>query len=139
MWGGRYRTTSETGATLSDVPMTITRSTRSRSCSTRRRLNSSGRFSPKKVISGFITPAFLEGSPDDDYFDLLMLALSRELSKRAKLDQWNTVDDAVELIRRSNNIIVLTGAGMSPYSIFRLRGDIFSFPRNETRDKDGGD
>jgi NAD-dependent histone deacetylase SIR2 len=41
------------------------------------------------------------------------LAISRELSKRIKLPQYNTIDDAVELIKRSKNIIVLTGAGIS--------------------------
>jgi NAD-dependent histone deacetylase SIR2 len=41
------------------------------------------------------------------------LAISRELSKRIKLQQYNTVNDAVELIMKSNNIIVLTGAGIS--------------------------
>lgn len=35
------------------------------------------------------------------------------MSKRIKLPQFNTIDDAVELIQRSHNIIVLTGAGIS--------------------------
>ena len=50
--GGRIPGTSATGATLSDVPMTMTRSARSRSCLRSRCLNSSGKSSPKKVISG---------------------------------------------------------------------------------------
>jgi NAD-dependent histone deacetylase SIR2 len=62
---------------------------------------------------GLRPPPFLEGSPDDAYYGLLSLAISRELSKRIKLPQYNTVDDAVELIKKSNNIIVLTGAGIS--------------------------
>jgi NAD-dependent histone deacetylase SIR2 len=44
---------------------------------------------------------------------LLSLALSRELSKRAKLTKYNTIDDAVDLLKKSKNIIVLTGAGIS--------------------------
>lgn len=39
--------------------------------------------------------------------------MSRELRKRAKLDNFNTVDDAVDLIQTAQNIIVLTGAGIS--------------------------
>jgi NAD-dependent histone deacetylase SIR2 len=35
------------------------------------------------------------------------------LSKRIKLPQYNTIDDAVDLIKKSKNIIVLTGAGIS--------------------------
>jgi NAD-dependent histone deacetylase SIR2 len=58
-------------------------------------------------------PAFLEGSPDDAYYSLLSLGISRELSKRIKLPQYNTIDDAVDLIKKSRNIIVLTGAGIS--------------------------
>ncbi|CAI4219881.1 unnamed protein product [Parascedosporium putredinis] len=42
-----------------------------------------------------------------------LLAIARELSKRAKLTRFNTVDDAANLISRSKNIICLTGAGIS--------------------------
>jgi NAD-dependent histone deacetylase SIR2 len=44
---------------------------------------------------------------------LLGLAISRELSKRLKLPFYNTIDDAVGLLKKSRNIIVLTGAGIS--------------------------
>ncbi len=56
-WGtccGKTPTTSETGATFKDVPMTRTRSTRSRSWSINRSWNVAGRSSPKNVMSGFI-------------------------------------------------------------------------------------
>jgi NAD-dependent histone deacetylase SIR2 len=62
---------------------------------------------------GIRPPAFLDGAEDDAYFSLLSLALSRELSKRAKLIMYNSVDDAVSLLKASQNIIVLTGAGIS--------------------------
>lgn len=51
--------------------------------------------------------------PDDSYYGLLTLALTRELAKRAKLIQYNTIDDAVYLLKKSRNIVVLTGAGIS--------------------------
>ncbi|KAK7752215.1 NAD-dependent histone deacetylase sir2 [Diatrype stigma] len=62
---------------------------------------------------GIRPPAFLEGAEDEAYFGLLTLAFSRELAKRAKLDIYNSLDDAVQLIKRSQNIVVLTGAGIS--------------------------
>ncbi|KAL6304547.1 SIR2-domain-containing protein [Sparassis latifolia] len=43
----------------------------------------------------------------------LRVALSRELQSREKLTAYNTIDDAVTLIRRSKRILVLTGAGIS--------------------------
>ena len=55
----------------------------------------------------------MEGEPDTEYYQLLSLAISRELSKRIKLPQYNTIDDAVTLIKNAKNIIVLTGAGIS--------------------------
>ena len=40
-------------------------------------------------------------------------ALSRIARHRTKLAQYNTIDDAVSLLRNAKNIIVLTGAGIS--------------------------
>lgn len=74
-----------------------------------------GRYTAKKLLTAFSIkpPAFLDGQPDEAYFDLLSLAISRELSKRIKLPTHNTVDDAVRLIAKCSNIIVITGAGIS--------------------------
>ncbi|KAK5652755.1 hypothetical protein OQA88_9608 [Cercophora sp. LCS_1] len=74
-----------------------------------------GVITAKKLLTAFgiRPPAFLEGAEDDSYFSLLILALARELQKRAKLTKYNTVDDAVHLLQTSKNIIVLTGAGIS--------------------------
>lgn len=41
------------------------------------------------------------------------LALSRILRRRQKLTQYNTIDDAIHLLKTRKNIIVLTGAGIS--------------------------
>lgn len=74
-----------------------------------------GRYTAKKLLSAFSIkpPAFLEGEPDEAYYSLLSLAISRELSKRIKLNDYNSVGDAVDLIQKCKNIIVITGAGIS--------------------------
>jgi len=41
------------------------------------------------------------------------LALSRILRQRKKLTQYNTMSDAIRLLKTRKNIIVLTGAGIS--------------------------
>lgn len=61
---------------------------------------------------GILPPEFLEGSPDEAYISSLLIGIKREWSKRLKLPEYNTVEDAVELLKRSKNIIVLTGAGV---------------------------
>lgn len=73
-----------------------------------------GTITAKKLCTAFgiRPPLFLEGSPDSAYYPLLGLGISRELSKRVKLAQYNTVDDAVSLLKKAKNIIVLTGAGV---------------------------
>lgn len=74
-----------------------------------------GRYTAKKLLTAFNIrpPPFLDGQLDEAYFSLLSLAITRELSKRAKLSRWNSVDDAVRLLDRSSNIVVITGAGIS--------------------------
>lgn len=69
----------------------------------------------KKLCTAFGVrlPSFLDGQPDNSYYSLLGLCISRELSKRVKLLQYNNIDDAVSLLQDSKNIIVLTGAGVS--------------------------
>ncbi|KAL4773053.1 hypothetical protein BDW60DRAFT_216246 [Aspergillus nidulans var. acristatus] len=69
----------------------------------------------KKLCTAFgiLPPSFLEGAPDEAYHPLLAIAISREFARRQKLPQYNSVDDAVKLLKESKNIIVLTGAGIS--------------------------
>lgn len=76
----------------------------------------------KKLCTAFgiLPPPFLEGAPDEAFHPLLAIAISREFSRRPKLPQYNSIDDAVRLLRESKNIIVLTGAGVCT-SIICLR------------------
>lgn len=75
----------------------------------------SGAITAKKLLTAFgiRPPDFLEGRPDEAYLGLLTLAMTRELTKRAKIMTYNSVDDAVHLLQKSRNIVVLTGAGIS--------------------------
>lgn len=47
------------------------------------------------------------------YVTVLKTALARILRRREKLPLYNTVDDVIDLITQSNNIVVLGGAGIS--------------------------
>ena len=73
-----------------------------------------GEITAKKLCTAFgiRPPFFLEGESDEAYYSLLDLGICRELSKRAKLLQHNSVEDAVTLLKKSRNIVVLTGAGV---------------------------
>lgn len=68
----------------------------------------------KKLCTAFgiLPPAFLENAPDEAFHPLLAIAISREFSRRPKLLQYNSINDAVRLLRESKNIIVITGAGV---------------------------
>ncbi|RAL00999.1 putative histone deacetylase SIR2 [Aspergillus ibericus CBS 121593] len=69
----------------------------------------------KKLCTAFgiLPPAFLDDAPDEAFHPLLAIAISREFSRRPKLPQYNTIDDAVRLLKECKNIVVLTGAGIS--------------------------
>ncbi|KAI0966175.1 DHS-like NAD/FAD-binding domain-containing protein [Xylaria arbuscula] len=75
----------------------------------------SGAITAQKLLTAFgiRPPDFLDGRPDEAYLGLLTLAMTRELTKRAKIMSYNSVDDAVHLLKKSRNIVVLTGAGIS--------------------------
>lgn len=78
-----------------------------------------GLFSRKRLCTAFVAPLpfWLEGAPDQAYEQLLSLCIHRELSRRIKLTQYNSIDDAIDLIKESKNIIVLTGAGVSMFCL----------------------
>lgn len=52
---------------------------------------------------------------DSSMITILRMAVETELRKRKKLDNVNTVDDVVDLIRKANNIMILAGAGLFPH------------------------
>ncbi|KAF9564294.1 SIR2-domain-containing protein [Agrocybe pediades] len=59
----------------------------------------------------------------------LRVALAHVLRKRDKLPQYNTIQDAVDLIRKSQRILILTGAGISVscgIPDFRSRDGLYS-------------
>lgn len=70
------------------------------------------------------------------YVTILKTALARILRRREKLPQYNTVDDAVELLNRSRNIVVLGGAGISTscgIPDFRSKDGIYAQLQKEGR------
>ncbi|SGY14936.1 BQ5605_C013g07172 [Microbotryum silenes-dioicae] len=63
------------------------------------------------LVFGILIPPHVDRIHDQ--LRLLKIAASRVLRNRDRLEQHSTVDDVVELIRKSKNIMVLTGAGVS--------------------------
>jgi NAD-dependent histone deacetylase SIR2 len=73
------------------------------------------KISARKLCTAFGVriPKFLEDASDDHFYQLLGLAINRELNKRPRLDQYKTIDDAAKLLQERKNIMVITGAGIS--------------------------
>lgn len=72
----------------------------------------SGTFSIRHLGTAFgIRPDL----PFDDtwYMRIVGLRIHREYSKRQKLIEHNTVEDAVQLLLKAKNVMVITGAGIS--------------------------
>ncbi|GAA5871835.1 hypothetical protein JCM16303_000892 [Sporobolomyces ruberrimus] len=59
---------------------------------------------------GLMLPADV---PYPDQLRMLKVACSRVLRNRERLEQYQTIEDAVSLIRKSKKILILTGAGVS--------------------------
>lgn len=62
---------------------------------------------------GVKIPSVMLDLPDENFYQLLGLAISRELNKRRRLDEYQTIDDAAKLLKEKQNIVVITGAGIS--------------------------
>ncbi|KAI4616102.1 hypothetical protein J4E83_006772 [Alternaria metachromatica] len=75
----------------------------------------SEKMTARKLCTAFGVkiPKFLEEAPDESFYQLLGLAINRELNKRPRLAQYKTIDDAAKLLRERKNIMVITGAGIS--------------------------
>ncbi|KAK9468802.1 DHS-like NAD/FAD-binding domain-containing protein [Lipomyces arxii] len=78
-------------------------------------LNDDNALSVREVLYALRVkvPAVLELVEGEALAPLLSLAISRELSRRDPLPDVSTLDDVVEVIKKSNKIVLLTGAGIS--------------------------
>lgn len=84
-------------------------------------------LSVKDILQNITGRIITEDIHDFDAWGILFNLL--HLPSRKKLDNFNTIDDAIELINRSSNIIVLTGAGVSVscgIPDFRSRNGIYA-------------
>lgn len=74
-----------------------------------------GTVSARRLCTAFGAriPTFMNDFPDDAFYPLLGTAINRELNKRPRLEQYKTIDDAAMLLKKSKNIMVITGAGIS--------------------------
>ena len=87
----------------------------------------SKRFTARQLCSIFPggIPWFLEDAPEDVFLGFLKSHIDHCLSKRVKLEQYNTIDDAVMLLKESQNIVVLTGAGVSsPLKLQQIKSNL---------------
>jgi len=74
-----------------------------------------GHYSARSLISLFDVelPPSLDTYKNFELIPLLKIIMARFNRRRQKLKTVNTIEDVVDLIKKSNNIIVLTGAGIS--------------------------
>ena len=72
----------------------------------------------KVVIFQVYVPRLSEARPRTNSNDLWAPI---SLQRRQKLSYYNSIDDAVDLIHKSRNILVLTGAGISKQTSAILR------------------
>jgi NAD-dependent histone deacetylase SIR2 len=69
----------------------------------------------RKLCSAFFRPppGLFRGRHDEAWYPVLGKLMERELRSRQKLSKYNTVDDAVALLKKAKNVMVITGAGIS--------------------------
>lgn len=84
-------------------------------------------LSPKLLLRHYAPWMHLPADADDKTLWRMFFSIM-EPPKRSKLPQYNTLQDAIELIRSSRNIVVLSGAGISTSAgipDFRSRNGIY--------------
>lgn len=93
---------------------------------------------PKKILES-ILPAGIDipDGIDDMSMWKAILNIISEPDPRVKLTEYNTLDDAVELLKTCKNIIILTGAGVSVscgIPDFRSKNGIYARLSEEYKD-----
>ena len=59
-----------------------------------------------------VLPDHLANETIDNLLPLLKVVIDRKIAKRQKRNDINTIQDVLDLLKKSKNIMVLTGAGM---------------------------
>lgn len=71
-------------------------------------------MSPAILGTAFgLKPEYYDQLGEDIFMRILGQAVMRAYHKRQKLSAYNTIDDAAALLKKSRNIMVITGAGIS--------------------------
>ncbi|EON61179.1 hypothetical protein W97_00391 [Coniosporium apollinis CBS 100218] len=75
----------------------------------------SRKVTAKKLCTAFGVklPVFYDKLADSHYYPLLGVAIKHEICKRRRLPQYKNIDDAARLLRKSKNIMIIAGAGIS--------------------------
>ena len=80
---------------------------------------------PRSVLKELLPDSMtIPDMVDDITLWRIVLSILSEPPRRKKLKHVNTLDDAVELIRNCNRIMILTGAGVS-YNLLSSTREIF--------------
>lgn len=85
--------------------------------------------SPREILNHMLPNSQIPEHLDEVFLWQIIFNLSNEPPCRKKLAEYNTLADAVNVIKKSKNIIVLTGAGVSTSSgipDFRSRDGIYA-------------
>lgn len=72
-----------------------------------------GSLTPREILEQLLPNASIPADCDNVTLWRLIVSMLSQPPKRKRLSHVNTLDDVVSLIRRSQRIIVLTGAGVS--------------------------